>query len=101
LTLQRCKVLGSEPAVGCVPQQGAVLFACPGFGWGGVAVQKKPGGHTAGLADPNWPNKQGIRYHGTSYSVWKGAGRGRVITAGEHAGHQAVIELPCIFPCFV
>ena len=30
-------------------------------------------------ADPNWPNKQGIRYHGTLGWVWsRGAGRGEV-----------------------
>ena len=35
---------------------------CPGFSWDRVNFHKKPGGDAAGPADPNWPNKPGIRY---------------------------------------
>jgi len=45
---------------------------CPGFGWDRVNFHKKPGRNTAGLADPDWPNKQGIQYHVTSCSVGSG-----------------------------
>jgi len=38
------------------------LSACSGFGWHRVNSHKNPGGDTAGPADPNWPNKQGIRH---------------------------------------
>jgi len=69
------------------------------FAWDRVDFHKKPGGDRVGPADPNWPNKWGIRYHVTSCSVLRGAklAKGRLIVAGEHAGHQAVRQLLCVF----
>jgi len=36
------------------------VFQCPGFGWDGVNFHRKPGGDTAGMADPDWPYKRDI-----------------------------------------
>jgi len=33
--------------------------SCPGFSQDRVNFHQKPGGDTARLADPNWPNKTG------------------------------------------
>jgi len=50
----------------------------PGFGWARVDVHKKPGGDTAGPADPNRPDKWDIQYHVPSCSVLsRAAGWGR------------------------
>jgi len=38
---------------------GLSLASCPGFGQDRVNFHQKLRGHTAGLADPNWPNKTG------------------------------------------
>jgi len=65
----------------------------------GLIFHKKPGVDTGRTADPNWPNKQDIRYHVTSCSLWCGtAGWGEVVIAQEQ--HQAVREVLCIFPWF-
>jgi len=65
---------------------------CPGFSWDRVNFHKKPGGDTAGPADPNWPDNPGIRYRVPSCSMrsW-GAAR-------ECAGHRAVREMLYVFP---
>jgi len=65
-----------------------LITKCPGFGQDRVNFHQKPGGDTAGRADPNWPNKWGIRYHVPSrWGLSGGAGRGRVIAALEYTGH--------------
>jgi len=52
---------------------------CPGLGWDRVNPHKKPGGDTAGLADPTWRNQGGIRYRVPLCSVLSGgAGWGEV-----------------------
>jgi len=47
---------------------------CPGFSQDRVSFHKKPGGDTARMADPNWPNKRGIGHHELSCSVLRGRG---------------------------
>jgi len=79
------------------------LTDCPGFGWDRVNFHKKPGGDTAGLADPNWPDKWSIQYHVRSCWVWNGgAGRAREVSHcwGVRWASGSERELPCIFPCF-
>ena len=52
---------------------------CPGFSWDRVNFHQKPGGDTARMGDPNWPNKQGIRYRDPPcWVLGRGAGRGEV-----------------------
>ena len=79
---------------------------CPGFGWDRVDFHKKPGGDTAGPADPNWPNKWSTWYHVTSCLVPSGrAGWGEVnypsgarwASGGEREFLHVVPSVFCIF----
>jgi len=49
------------------------LGRCPGFGQDRVNFHQKPGGDTAGQADPNWPNWTG---YSIPYALMLGSGCG-------------------------
>ena len=84
-----------------------LLVACAsaGFGWDRVSFQKKAWGDTAGLADPNWPNKQCIWYHMPSCSVPRGGPARGEVNHGSGAcwalgGESATLCVPLTFCIF-
>ena len=62
-----------------------LMTSCPRLGQDRVNFHQKPGGDTAGQADPTWPNRAGYSIPCTIKmgSGWGELGGGKAVAAGE------------------